>query len=197
MPPELTDRSRRVLKWASDEARRLNHPFVDTPHLLLGMWQVVEGGGAGGILRDYGLTLQRLERSVRQRIIPASDVLHHGELPQTDLMQQCLALGRKEAERLKDPLIDTEHLLLGVLRLPHCAASQILTDQGVDLAHMRRMTLLFLHKDEDVQPLVDLHIVLPPSLSADLTELQMILNHVTLADTLTELMRVYRLHHPA
>ena len=134
----FTQRARRVLSLAQEEAERLQHNYIGTEHLLLGL--IREEGGIGGrVLRELGLEQRRVEELV-ERMTRAS--------PRPTRMQPELSPGTKrvlelavdEARRMKHQYIGTEHLLLGLARLTEGVAVDILKRLGVSPEEVRRQT---------------------------------------------------------
>lgn len=144
MLDRFTDRARRVLQLASQEAMRLGHDHVGTEHLLLGL--VKEGSGLAAIV------MQQLHvdlPSVRQQV----EKLTHGPSPsmpgrlrQTDRYMRVLTHAFEEANSLSHNYVGTEHLLLGLLREPEGTATRVLTSLGLELAQVRNSVLNLLGK---------------------------------------------------
>ncbi|MEV0993375.1 Clp protease N-terminal domain-containing protein [Nonomuraea sp. NPDC050202] len=135
MLQKLTSRARRVVILSRDEARMLNHDYVGTEHLLLGLIREGEGVGAT-VLRDLGLSLEDVRWQVEKiqgRCQPVS-----GLFPFTP--SACDALQSSNQESLQRGLdyIGTEHLMLGLVQDSASAAAQVLVKLGVDLDHVRR-----------------------------------------------------------
>jgi ATP-dependent Clp protease ATP-binding subunit ClpA len=134
----FTDRARRVLVVAQDEARELGHPFIRPEHIGLGL--LVSGGPAGRALQDFGATLD----ATRNRVIaslPAGDSLAGERLPFTPEAKKVLELSLREALRLKHNYIGTEHILLGLLRNDEVFASNIF-DADAELLRTRVVQLV-------------------------------------------------------
>ncbi len=132
----FTDRGRRVLVLAQEEARLLNHAFIGTEHILLGL--IHEGDGvAARALADLGISLE----SVRERVeetIGLSGTPPAGSPPFTPRAKKVLELSMREALELGHHYIGTEHMLLGLLREGEGVASQVLVSMGADLAGVRQ-----------------------------------------------------------
>ncbi len=134
----FTQRARRVLSLAQEEAERLRHHQIGTEHLLLGLMRE-EGGVAGRVLRDLGLDLRRVEELVTR--LSTSD--YRGGLAQLDLSpgtKKVLELAVDEARRMGHHYIGTEHLLLGLVRQQEGIALDVLRRLGVNPDEIRRQT---------------------------------------------------------
>ena len=128
----FTDRARRVVVRAQEEARTLNHDFIGTEHILLGL--VGEGHGlAAKALESLGIRLETVRQRVED-IVPAGQVeVRTGHIPFTPRAKKVLELSLSEAKLLGHRYIGTEHILLGLLREGEGVAAQVLTALGVDL----------------------------------------------------------------
>src|SRR5512143_423844 len=119
----FTQRARRVLSLAHQEAERLRHPMIGTEHLLLGLIRE-EGGVAGRVLRELGLEPERVQEMVERQSTPGRTPPEHIDLsPDTE---HVLQLAVDEARRLGHHYIGTEHLLLGIVRQPEGTAIEVL-----------------------------------------------------------------------
>ena len=131
----FTDRARRVLVLAQEEARLLEHNFIGTEHLLLGL--ISEGEGvAAKALENLGIALQAVRSKVKETIGPASGELT-GPPPFTPRAKKVLELSLREALPLGHNYIGTEHMLLGLAREGEGVAAQVLEDLGADLSEVR------------------------------------------------------------
>ncbi len=143
----FTDRVRKVLQMAREEAARLHHEYVGTGHILLGL--IREGEGvAAAVLTNLNVDLdeiqQRIEETVKKGKAPASS---GPDLPYTSRAKKVLELAMSEARELNHSYVGTEHLLLGLLREEKGIAAQVLTDAGVNLEQARAETLRLLGSD--------------------------------------------------
>jgi len=138
----FSDRGRRVLVLAQEEARLLDHRFIGTEHLLLGLLR--EGDGlAAKSLTSLGVSLDAARRAVEERTVPIpSDV--PGSPPFTPEAKQLLELSLREALQLGHKGIDTEHLLLGLTRQGESRAVEVLASLGVGLDQVRSALLSFM-----------------------------------------------------
>jgi ATP-dependent Clp protease ATP-binding subunit ClpC len=132
----FTDRARRVLVLAQEEAHRLDHGFIGTEHLLLGL--ISEGEGvAARALESLGLSLSAVRDRV-EHLIGDSGGPATGSPPFTPRAKKVLELSLREALGLGHNYIGTEHMLLGLVREGEGVASQVLVDSGVDLTRVRQ-----------------------------------------------------------
>ena len=143
----FTDRVRKVLQMAREEAARLHHEYVGTEHILLGL--IREGEGvAAAVLTNLSVDLdeiqQRIEETVKKGKAPAPE---GPDLPYTSRAKKVLELAMSEARELNHSYVGTEHLLLGLLREEKGIAAQVLGDAGVSLEQARAETLRLLGSD--------------------------------------------------
>jgi len=134
----FTQRARRVLSLAQEEAERLQHNYIGTEHLLLGLIRE-EGGVAGRVLRELGLEQKRVEELV-ERMTRASTRSSSTAPELSPGTKRVLELAVDEARRMGHHYIGTEHLLLGLVRLPEGVAIDILKRLGVSPEEVRRQT---------------------------------------------------------
>ena len=134
----FTQRARRVLSLAQDEAERLQHHQIDTEHLLLGLMRE-DGGVAGRVLRDLGLDLRRVEESVA-RLSMSERTASYAQLDLSPGTKKVLELAVDEARRMGHHYIGTEHLLLGLVRQQEGIALDVLRRLGVSPEEVRRQT---------------------------------------------------------
>ena len=134
----FTQRARRVLSLAQEEAERLQHHQIGTEHLLLGLMRE-EGGVAGRVLRDLGLDLRRVEELVT-RLSASEHKTGHAPLDLSPGTKKVLELAVDEARRMGHHYIGTEHLLLGLVRQQEGIALDVLRRLGVSPEEVRRQT---------------------------------------------------------
>jgi ATP-dependent Clp protease ATP-binding subunit ClpA len=143
----LTVRAKKVIELTVDEARRFNHQYIGTEHLLLGMLREGEGIAAG-VLESLGVTLEKAraqtlavlgkQRSSTPDAAPLSVDTDQERVDKfTERTRKVLSLAREEAQRLRHNYIGTEHLLLGMLREGDSVAARVLNNAGVDLKNAR------------------------------------------------------------
>lgn len=127
---------------ANQEAKRLNHEYVGTEHILLGLER--EGNCiAAHVLLSLGIDL-RVVRWEVEKILTSGSIATSGRLPQTPRMKKFIELSMAEARNLKHDYVGSEHLLLGLLSDRDCVASAVLTRLGVNVDQVRSETLKLL-----------------------------------------------------
>jgi ATP-dependent Clp protease ATP-binding subunit ClpC len=143
----FTDRVRKVLQMAREEAARLHHEYVGTEHILLGL--IREGEGvAAAVLTNLGVDLEDIQQKIEETVKKGKAAAATGpELPYTSRAKKVLELAMMEARELNHSYVGTEHLLLGLLREEKGIAAQVLTDAGVTLEQARAETLRLLGSD--------------------------------------------------
>jgi ATP-dependent Clp protease ATP-binding subunit ClpC len=135
----FTDRARRVMVLAQEEARLLNHNYIGTEHLLLGLAREGQGGAAKA-LELLGIRLEAL-RSQVQEVVGRGQRAPSGHIPFTPGAKKVLELSLREALQLGHSYIGTEHLLLGLVREGEGEAAQVLVSLGADLSHVRMQVI--------------------------------------------------------
>jgi ATP-dependent Clp protease ATP-binding subunit ClpC len=132
----FTERARKVIVLAKEEARRFNHDYIGTEHLLLGL--IREGEGvASAVLQKLGLSLESIRLEVEKLVQPGPATQIQGDVPFTPRSKKALELAAEEARSLGHNYIGTEHLLLGLIREGEGVASQVLLNLGLDLNRVR------------------------------------------------------------
>ncbi len=132
----FTERARKVLVLAKEEARRFSHDYIGTEHILLGL--IREGEGvACAVLQNLGVSLDVLRKEVEKLITSGGVSSVLGDIPFTPRAKKSLELAAEEARALGHNYIGTEHILLGLIREGEGLASQILFSMGVDLGKVR------------------------------------------------------------
>ena len=138
----FTDRARRVVVLAQEEARMLNHNYIGTEHILLGL--IHEGEGvAAKALESLGISLDAV-RSQVQEIIGEGQQAPSGHIPFTPRAKKVLELSLREALQLGHNYIGTEHILLGLIREGEGVAAQVLGKLGADLNRVRQQVIQLL-----------------------------------------------------
>jgi ATP-dependent Clp protease ATP-binding subunit ClpC len=131
----FTDRARRVVVYAQEEARLLNHNYIGTEHILLGL--IHEGEGvAARALESLGISLEAVRVQVEE-IIGRGETSPSDHIPFTPRAKKVLELSLREAKKLNHDYIGTEHILLGLLREGEGVGPQVLVKLGADLAQVR------------------------------------------------------------
>src|SRR6186997_2483920 len=140
----FTDRVRKVLQMAREEAARLHHEYVGTEHILLGL--IREGEGvAAAVLTNLNVDLEDIQQKIEETVKKGKAAAAAGpDLPYTSRAKKVLELAMTEARELNHSYVGTEHLLLGLLREEKGIAAQVLTDAGVNLDAARTETLRIL-----------------------------------------------------
>ena len=138
-----TDRARRVVVLAQEEARMLNHNYIGTEHILLGL--IHEGEGvAAKALESLGISLAAVRQQVEEIIGRGQQPLS-GHFPFTPRANKVLELASREALHLGHNYIGTEHILLGLIREGEGVAAQVLVKLGADLNRVRQQVIQLLH----------------------------------------------------
>jgi ClpA/ClpB-like protein/UvrB/UvrC motif-containing protein len=135
----FTDRARRVVVLAQEEARMLNHNFIGTEHLLLGLVHE-EQGVAAKALESLGIRLEAVRQEVEQ-IVGRGRQAPSGHIPFTPHAKKALELAQRESIDLGHGFIGTEHLLLGLVREGNGVAAQVLVRLGADLNRVRQQVI--------------------------------------------------------
>jgi ATP-dependent Clp protease ATP-binding subunit ClpA len=149
----FTDRARRVVVLAQEEARMLNHNYIGTEHILLGL--VHEGEGvAAQALTSLGVSLDEVRKEI-QEIIGQGQTLPMGHIPFTPRAKKVLELSLREALQLGHNYIGTEHLLLGVVAEGEGVAAQVLVKMGATLPEVRAEVLKMLQGYAGTAPEVE------------------------------------------
>jgi ATP-dependent Clp protease ATP-binding subunit ClpC len=146
----FTDRARRVVVLAQDEARMLNHNYIGTEHILLGLIREGEGVAARA-LESLGISLDVVRQQVEE-IIGRGQQAPSGHIPFTPRAKKVLELSLREALRLGHEYIGTEHILLGLIREGDGVAAQVLVSLGADLNRVRERVIQLLHGHQGREP---------------------------------------------
>jgi ATP-dependent Clp protease ATP-binding subunit ClpA len=139
----FTDRARRAVVSAQEEARRLQHNYIGTEHVLLGLL-AVRGGVAYKVLDRFGMSQEGVREEVVALIGPGSTPMS-GHIPFTPRAKKTLELSLREALQLNHNYIGTEHILLGLIREGEGVAAQIIAGHGADLDSVRQAVIEMLH----------------------------------------------------
>jgi len=146
----FTDRARRVVVLAQEEARMLNHNYIGTEHILLGL--IHEGEGvAAKALESLGISLEAV-RSQVEEIIGQGQQAPSGHIPFTPRAKKVLELSLREALQLGHNYIGTEHILLGLIREGEGVAAQVLVKLGADLNKVRQQVIQLLNGYQAKEP---------------------------------------------
>jgi len=136
MYERFTDRARKVMQLANQEAQRFNHEYIGTEHILLGL--VKEGSGvAANVLKNLDVDLRKIRIEVEKIVQTGPDMVTMGKLPQTPRAKKVIEYAMDEARNLNHNYVGTEHLLLGLLREQEGVAAQVLMNLGLKLEDVR------------------------------------------------------------
>ena len=139
----FTDRARKVMGLARQEAQRLNHEYIGTEHILLGLVQ--EGSGvAANVLKNLDVDLRKVRQEVEKLVKTGPSMVTMGQLPFTPRAKKVLELALEEASSLGHNYIGTEHILLGLIKEQDGKAAKVLTNLSVQLDAVRNEILDFL-----------------------------------------------------
>jgi len=139
----FTDRARKVMALANQEAQRFNHDNIGTEHLLLGL--VKEGSGVGAtVLKNLDVDIKKLRLEVEKYVKSGPDMVTMGKLPQTPRAKKVIEYAIEEARALNHNYVGTEHILLGLLREQEGIAAQVLMGLGLKLEDLRQEVLSLL-----------------------------------------------------
>jgi ATP-dependent Clp protease ATP-binding subunit ClpC len=151
MYDRFTDRARKVMQLANQEAQRFNHEYIGTEHVLLGL--VKEGSGvAANVLKNLNVDLRKIRMEVEKIVQTGPDMVTMGKLPQTPRAKKVIEYAMEEARNLNHNYVGTEHLLLGLLREQEGVAAQVLMNLGLKLDDVREEVLSLLgHGNEGAE----------------------------------------------
>jgi len=158
----FTDRARKVMALANQEAQRFNHEYIGTEHVLLGL--VKEGSGVGAtVLKNLDVDIKKLRLAVEKVVKSGPDMVTMGKLPQTPRAKKVIEYAIEEARALNHNYVGTEHLLLGLLRETEGVAAQVLMDLGLKLEDVRQEVLNLLGAGLEEGPAANLDMKIGPS----------------------------------
>ncbi len=144
----FTDRARKVMALANQEAQRFNHSYIDIEHILLGL--IKEGSGNGvKVLRILGLDPKALYIELKNQIESGEVKINMGKLPQTPSAKHVIEYAIEETRLLNINYVGTENILLGLLREEEGIASKILREHGVELNNARKEVLKLTKEGQD------------------------------------------------
>ncbi|MGI9456519.1 MAG: Clp protease N-terminal domain-containing protein, partial [Aeoliella sp.] len=140
MYERFTDRARKVMQLANQEAQRFNHEYIGTEHVLLGL--IKEGSGvAANVLKNLDVDLRKIRLEVEKLVQSGPDMVTMGRLPQTPRAKKVIEYSMEEARNLNHNYVGTEHILLGLLREQEGVAAQVLMNLGLKLEEVREEVL--------------------------------------------------------
>ncbi len=147
----FTDRARKVMALANQEAQRFNHEYIGTEHILLGL--VKEGSGVGAtVLKNLDVDIKKLRLEVEKLVKSGPDMVTMGKLPQTPRAKKVIEYAIEEARALNHNYVGTEHILLGLLRESEGIAAQVVMSLGLKLEDVRQEVLNLLGAGVDDGP---------------------------------------------
>jgi Clp amino terminal domain, pathogenicity island component len=156
----FTDRARRVIVLAQEEARLLDHDYIGTEHILLGLLREREGVAAKA-LESLGISLEAVRAEVEQ-VIGRGQTTPGPQIPFTPRSKKVLELSLREARSLGHDYIGTEHILLGLIREGEGVAAQVLVKLGADLSRVRQQVIQLLSGEPVEQAAVGRRVVREP-----------------------------------
>ncbi|MBI4432854.1 MAG: ATP-dependent Clp protease ATP-binding subunit [Candidatus Omnitrophica bacterium] len=140
---KFTERARKVILLAKQEAKRFNHDYIGTEHILLGLLREGEGVAAA-VLQSLGMNLNNIRLEVEKLVQVGPATVVSGDLPFTPKAKKVMELAMEEARTLGHNYIGTEHLLLGLIREGEGVASQVFMNMGLDLEKVREEVIKLL-----------------------------------------------------
>ncbi|MEK6674184.1 MAG: ATP-dependent Clp protease ATP-binding subunit [Planctomycetota bacterium] len=144
----FTDRARKVMALANQEAQRFNHEYIGTEHILLGL--VKEGSGVGAnVLKNLDVDLRKVRLEVEKLVKSGPETVTMGKLPQTPRAKKVIEYAIEEARNLNHNYVGTEHLLLGLLREQDGVAAQVLMNLSLRLEDVREEVLNLLGASDE------------------------------------------------
>src|SRR5690348_8777963 len=143
MYERFTDRARKVMQLANQEAQRFNHEYIGTEHVLLGL--IKEGSGvAANVLKNLDVDLRKIRLEVEKLVQSGPEMVTMGKLPQTPRAKKVIEYSMEEAHILNHDYVGTEHILLGLLREQEGVAAQVLMNLGLVIEEVREVILSIL-----------------------------------------------------
>src|SRR4029078_8702600 len=140
MYERFTDRARKVMQLANQEAQRFNHEYIGTEHVLLGL--IKEGSGvAANVLKNLDVDLRKIRLEVKKLVQSGPDMVTMGKLPQTPRAKKVIEYSMEEARNLNHNYVGTKPILLGLLREQEGVAAQVLMNLGLKLEEVREEVL--------------------------------------------------------
>lgn len=156
MYERFTDRARKVMQLANQEAQRFNHEYIGTEHILLGLLK--EGQNiAVQVLVNLGINRDTLRDEVVILVQKGPDMVTMGRLPQTPRAKRVVEYAIEEAKQLNHQHVGTEHMLLGLLRENEGIAAQVLTKSGVSLEKIREECLRVMADPAELAKMPKMH----------------------------------------
>jgi len=150
MSTRFTDRAQKVILIAQEEAKRLNHDYVGTEHILLGLVALGEGVAAQ-VLINIGVDFKRVRMEIEKIVGTGDNMMLLGEIPFTPRAKKVLEFAVEEAQHMGHSYIGTEHILLGLIREEEGVAARVLENLGLKLESVRESVLEFIGEGEEAQ----------------------------------------------
>lgn len=163
MPKRFTENAQKIILIAQEEAKRLNHDYVGTEHILLGLC-AIDGTVSGKILTGLGVTFRKVRLEIEKMIGIGDTIMLLGEIPFTPRAKKVLEFSVEESQMLATEYIGTEHILLGLIREEEGMACKILENLGLNLNAVRESVLNYIGDAE------------PGDLTEDLSDLPQEMN---------------------
>ena len=163
MAKRFTENAQKIILIAQEEAKRLNHDYVGTEHILLGL-SAIEGTVSNKILTGLGVTFRKVRLEIEKMVGIGDTIMLLGEIPFTPRAKKVLEFSVEESQMLGTEHIGTEHILLGLIREEEGMAGRILENLGLNLDTVRDTVLNFIGDAE------------PGDLTEDLTDLPQEIN---------------------
>ncbi|HMO15569.1 MAG TPA: ATP-dependent Clp protease ATP-binding subunit [Pirellulaceae bacterium] len=140
MYERFTERARKTMQLANQEAQRFNHEYIGTEHILLGL--IKEGTGvAANVMKNLDIDLRKIRNEVEKLVQTGPEMITMGKLPQTPRAKKVIEYSMEEARNLNHNFVGTEHILLGLLREQEGVAAQVLMNLGLKLEEVREEVL--------------------------------------------------------
>lgn len=139
----FTDRSRKVMQLANQEAQRFNHEWCGLEHVLIALIKE-DHGVAANVLKNLGIDLRKVRLEVERLVKSGPEMVTMGKLPQTPRLKQAIEYAMEEAQNMSHQYVGTEHILLGVMRDPEGFSAIILMNLGLKLEDVRAEVLALL-----------------------------------------------------
>lgn len=139
----FTDRSRKVLQLANQEAQRFNHEWCGVEHVLIALMKE-DHGVAANVLKNLGVDLRKVRLEVERHVQAGPEMVTMGKLPQTPRLKKAIEYAMEEARDLHHQYVGTEHILLGLMRDPEGVATVVLVSLGLKLEDVRKEVLALL-----------------------------------------------------
>src|SRR6185436_11245278 len=144
----FTDRARKVMVLANQEAQRLNHEYIGTEHILLGLIKE-DSGVAAQVLKLFNLDLEKIRIEVEKVVKGGPETVTMGRLPQTPRAKRVIEYATEEARNLNHNYVGTEHLLLGLMREQDGVAAQVLMNLDLRIENVREEVLNLLGASDE------------------------------------------------